>query len=67
MIVALGDFVGGEIVIEDEPRDIRYSPVEFDGWCERHYTLPFVGERYSIVYFTPMGVGKEDMWWLASP
>jgi hypothetical protein len=41
-----------------------HRPIEFDGWTERHWTLPFVGERYSIVFFTPNGVGKEDMWWL---
>ena len=29
--------------------------LEFDGWKQRHWTLPFVGERYSLVYFTPQG------------
>jgi hypothetical protein len=43
--------------------DIRYQPLEFDGWKERHWTLPFVGERYSLVWFTPLGVTQEDLWW----
>ena len=28
---------------------------EFDGWKQRHCTLLFVDERYSLVYFTPQG------------
>ena len=43
--------------------DIRYHPLEFDGWKERHWTLPFVGERYSLVWFTPLGVTQDDLWW----
>jgi diketogulonate reductase-like aldo/keto reductase len=35
--------------------DIRYSPLQFDGWNQRHWTLPFEGERFSIVWFTPHG------------
>ena len=34
---------------------IRYAPLEFDGWQQRHWTLPFAGERFSIVWFTPRG------------
>ena len=45
LIVALGDFTGGEIVVESRPYDIRYRPIEFDGWSDRHWTLPFSGER----------------------
>ena len=55
-IVALGDFTGGELGVEYDVHDIRYRPIEFDGWRERHYTLPFVGERYSLVWFTPCGM-----------
>jgi len=55
MIVALGDYAGGELMVEGMKKDIRYKPVEFDGWKQRHYTLPFAGERYSLVWFTPKG------------
>jgi tRNA pseudouridine(38-40) synthase len=55
-IVALGDFSGGELQCEYEVEDIRYKPYEFDGWGQRHSTLPFVGERYSLVWFTPLGL-----------
>jgi len=53
MIVGLGDYSGGELLIESEPAEIRYSPTEFDGWKCRHWTAPFNGERYSLVWFTP--------------
>ena len=55
LIVALGDYAGGELVVEGEEVDIRYRPREFDGWRERHYTKFFVGERFSLVWFTPKG------------
>ncbi len=45
----------------------RYRPIEFDGWNDRHYNLPFVGERFSLVWFTPLGVMLEDLWWLKLP
>ena len=65
LIVALGDFSGGELMIENEVKDIRYNAVEFDGWGQRHWGLPFEGERYSLVWFTPLGVRiPEDLWWL---
>ena len=55
LIVGLGDFSGGQLVVEGSAADIRYKPLEFDGWNERHWTLPFEGERFSVVWFTPMG------------
>lgn len=55
LIVGLGDYAGGELVVEGEPRDIRYAPLTFDGWRQRHWTLPFEGERFSLVWFTPSG------------
>ena len=53
LIVGLGDYEGGELAVEGEEFDIRYKPLEFDGWRSRHWTLPFRGERFSLVYFTP--------------
>ena len=58
LIVALGDYTGGELVLETTAHNIRYQPIEFDGWLTRHWTLPFVGERYSLVWFTPLGLEK---------
>ena len=55
LIVGLGTYVGGELVVEGEKKDIRYKALEFNGWTQRHWTMPFEGERYSLVWFTPKG------------
>jgi tRNA U38,U39,U40 pseudouridine synthase TruA len=55
LIVALGSFVGGELVVEGNQHDIRFKAIEFNGWKQRHWTMPFKGERYSLVWFTPKG------------
>jgi hypothetical protein len=62
-IIALGDFVGGELVIEGAPSPIRNKLKRFDG-RKGHWTNPFKGERYTIIYFThtfkppPPGSGR---------
>lgn len=52
-IIALGNFTGGELQVEgfDQPVNIRNVWFDFDGSL-LHQTLPFSGERYSLVYFT---------------
>jgi hypothetical protein len=55
LIVGLGKYVGGELVVEGERKDIHYKAVEFNGWTQRHWTMPFRGERFSLVWFTPKG------------
>jgi hypothetical protein len=61
MIVGLGDYVGGEIVVEQISYQIRYQPLEFDGWNLRHWTNPFAGpDRYSLVWFTPATSATSD-------
>ena len=53
LIVGLGEYSGGATVVDGEAHDIRYSPLAFDGWTQTHHTAPFVGERFSVVWFTP--------------
>jgi hypothetical protein len=55
LIVGLGTYVGGELLVEGEKNDIRYKALEFNGWTQRHWTMPFEGERFSLVWFTPKG------------
>lgn len=55
LIVGLGTYSGGELMVEGEMHDIRYKAMEFNGWKQRHWTMPFKGERYSLVWFTPKG------------
>lgn len=54
MIVGLGDYSGGEIFVEGTSFPIRYKPLEFNGWKKRHWTAPYIGERFSLVWFTPL-------------
>jgi hypothetical protein len=61
LIVALGDFSGGALCVEGAVHDLRYQWLEFNGWTERHWTLPFTGERYSLVWFTPRGCGTPGL------
>lgn len=65
LIVSLGRFTGGQLGVEGDVVDIRYQPLVFDGWSQRHWTLPFSGERFSLVWFTPLGVDvqKDLFWW----
>mmetsp|Transcript_11786 Transcript_11786/g.18148 ORF Transcript_11786/g.18148 Transcript_11786/m.18148 type:complete len:108 (+) Transcript_11786:762-1085(+) len=55
LIVGLGDYIGGDLVVEGVRKDIRYQAIEFNGWTQRHWTMPFQGERCSLVWFTPRG------------
>lgn len=50
MIVGLGNYTGGKLVIGGEEHDISYKPMEFDGFRHEHWTTPFHGERFSIVW-----------------
>jgi tRNA U38,U39,U40 pseudouridine synthase TruA len=61
MIVGLGDYTGGELGVEGVQYDIRYQPLEFDGWRLRHWTLPFLGERFSLVWFTPERQANKEV------
>ena len=59
MIVGLGDYTGGALVVDGDPHDIRYKPLTFDGWNQIHSTKPFSGERFSLVWFTPEVRGEK--------
>lgn len=59
-IVGLGDYKSGELVVEGEVKDICYQPLQFDGWKLRHWTRPFSGERFSLVWFTPEGIERKE-------
>ena len=49
--ISLGDFTGGNLVIEGTPYDIHDIWIEFDGRLG-HWVEPFEGTRYSLIYFT---------------
>ena len=49
--IALGNFTGGELVIEGKPHDIKDKFLKFNGTLG-HWIIPFEGTRYSLIYFT---------------
>jgi FkbM family methyltransferase len=53
LIVGMGDYEGGNFVVDGIAHDIRYRPLEFDGWNQWHWTDTFQGDRFTLVFFTP--------------
>jgi len=49
--IALGDFTGGELVIEGKEYNIHHKFKKFNG-TKGHWINPFKGTRYSIIFFT---------------
>ena len=54
-IVGLGDYEGGELIVEGKYIDIHYKPYCFNGAEKKHATAPFQGTRYSIIFYTQKG------------
>ena len=52
-IVGLGDYAGGEFIVDGKQYEIRYQPLRYDGWKQISSTKSFQGERFSLVWFTP--------------
>jgi FkbM family methyltransferase len=52
MIKSLGDYEGGLLCLEDGRKiDLRHRPFYFQGHKIKHWVEPFVGERYTVVYY----------------
>ena len=51
-IIGFGDYSNGELVIEDQEVDIKNKLVFFNGSKSLHYTKPFTGNRFSLVFFS---------------
>jgi len=52
IIVGFGNYTGGELNVWGVAHDIRHKPLIFDGSENTHWTLPWVGTRYSMVFHT---------------
>lgn len=48
-IVGLGNYTGGQLVVGTKTYNIKNKLVQMDGNIT-HYTKPFTGERYSIIF-----------------
>ena len=51
LIVAFGDFEGGELEVEGCPIDINKKPLIFNGGSCLHATADFTGDRWSVIYY----------------
>jgi hypothetical protein len=50
-IIGLGDYKGGELIINSYKHDIHYKPLMFEGKKWIHSTNDFNDNRYSLVFF----------------
>ncbi len=55
MLLTLGDFKGGETIVEMCEKPITINShnylVSFNGSKHYHYTKDFIGNRYALVFF----------------
>jgi|TARA_R100000482_G_scaffold120734_1_gene66265 hypothetical protein len=51
LIVAFGDYTGGELMIEGCGFDINRKPLIMNGGIAKHWTADFTGDRWSVVYY----------------
>jgi hypothetical protein len=64
-IIGLGNYTGGSLQIESadgakmQQQDLHSTFVLFNGKTQPHETLPFTGDRYTLVYYTSDMVPKE--------
>jgi hypothetical protein len=65
-IIGLGSYTGGALQIESseskgiiQQQDLHSTFVLFNGKTQPHETLPFTGDRYTLVYYTSDMVPKE--------
>ena len=65
-IIGLGDFTGGNIIVwdkdgkESKDYDLNGKPIGFSGAILYHQTAPFVGERYTLIYYKQKWEGGID-------
>lgn len=51
VLISLGDYTGGKIVIEGIEYDALNRPTIFDGKNMEHYNTPHLGIKYSLIFF----------------
>ena len=49
IIFGVGDYNGGDLVVEGEGHCILYSPLVFNGAEKEHWVQDWVGDRYTVV------------------
>ena len=65
VLLCLGDYTGGELVVEypsgDKVIDNKNGIYKFNGALYYHYVKDFVGTRYSLVFFNNKNMRKRFM------
>jgi hypothetical protein len=51
IIIGLGNYTGGELVMNNKEYDIKNNYLIFEASKIEHYVKPFIGDRYSVVLF----------------
>jgi len=51
MIIGLGEYIGGELVVEKCEMDIKNKPLIFNGGSCLHWVNEYIGDRFTIVYY----------------
>ena len=51
IVIGLGDYEGGELVIDGVEHNVKNKEIRFDAHTLEHYVKPFKGDRYSVVIF----------------
>jgi len=52
-LISGGDYVGGELVVENEELDCKYKPLVFDGSKLTHWNKPIIsGFKWTLVFFS---------------
>lgn len=59
VIVGLGNYSGGAVIVEGTPYDIKYKPLMFNGAEMEHGTAVYTGDRYSLVFFRTKEMGRN--------
>lgn len=59
LILTLGNFSGGNLIIEGKKFDIYHRPLLFHGSNLTHWTEPFHGTRYTIIFYNIKTKNKE--------
>lgn len=52
MIVGLGNYTGGRLVVDRQKIDIQYKPYYFNGYTQEHYTEEFHGDRWTLMFYS---------------
>lgn len=57
VIVGLGSYKGGDLIVSGKRYNIQYKPLMFNGAEHLHSTSAYSGDRYSLVFFRTAEIG----------